>query len=71
MTLYRLTARARASNFPPRYNIAPTQKSFVVRLTLLLKSITRPLVPPELYRIDLFVADFNSLLPVSLDFRGR
>src|SRR5450755_769322 len=30
--LYRLTAPAPASNFPPRYNIAPTQKSFVVRL---------------------------------------
>jgi putative SOS response-associated peptidase YedK len=30
--LYRLTGAAPASNFPPRYNIAPTQSSFVVRL---------------------------------------
>ena len=30
--LYRLTGAVPASNFPPRYNIAPTQKSFVVRL---------------------------------------
>ena len=30
--LYRLTVSSPASNFPPRYNIAPTQSSFVVRL---------------------------------------
>ena len=30
--LYRLTGAPPASNFPPRYNIAPTQSSFVVRL---------------------------------------
>jgi len=30
--LYDLTAPYLTSNFPPRYNIAPTQKSFVVRL---------------------------------------
>lgn len=29
--LYRLTGSPPASNFPPRYNIAPTQNSFVVR----------------------------------------
>jgi putative SOS response-associated peptidase YedK len=29
--LYRLTGSPPASNFPPRYNIAPTQDSFVVR----------------------------------------
>ncbi len=31
--LYDLTAQYFASNFPPRYNIAPTQTSFVVRET--------------------------------------
>ena len=31
--LYRLTGMQPASNFPPRYNIAPTQTSFVVRLS--------------------------------------
>ena len=31
--LYRLTGGAPGSNFPPRYNIAPTQNSFVVRLS--------------------------------------
>ena len=30
-SLYDLTAQYFASNFPPRYNIAPTQTSFVVR----------------------------------------
>ena len=30
--LYQLPDSAPASNFPPRYNIAPTQRSFVVRL---------------------------------------
>ena len=30
--LYRLTGSPPASNFPPRYNVAPTQTSFVVRL---------------------------------------
>jgi putative SOS response-associated peptidase YedK len=30
--LYRLTGSPPVSNFPPRYNIAPTQNSFVVRL---------------------------------------
>ena len=30
--LYRLTGEPPQSNFPPRYNIAPTQNSFVVRL---------------------------------------
>ena len=30
--LYRLTGSPPASNFPPRFNIAPTQKTFVVRL---------------------------------------
>lgn len=30
--LHRLTGSSPASNFPPRFNIAPTQKSFVVRL---------------------------------------
>jgi putative SOS response-associated peptidase YedK len=30
--LYRLTGTQPPSNFPPRYNIAPTQTSFVVRL---------------------------------------
>lgn len=30
--LYRLTGGPPPSNFPPRYNIAPTQNSFVVRL---------------------------------------
>lgn len=29
--LCRLTGSPPESNFPPRYNIAPTQKSFVVR----------------------------------------
>ena len=32
MRLYRLTGDLPASNFPPRYNIAPTRSSFVVRL---------------------------------------
>jgi putative SOS response-associated peptidase YedK len=31
--LYDLTSPYLTSNFPPRYNIAPTQQSFVVRLT--------------------------------------
>jgi putative SOS response-associated peptidase YedK len=31
--LYRLTGTPPSSNFPPRYNIAPTQNSFVVRLS--------------------------------------
>jgi putative SOS response-associated peptidase YedK len=30
--LYDLTTPYLTSNFPPRYNIAPTQQSFVVRL---------------------------------------
>lgn len=30
--LYRLTGSSPASNFPPLYNIAPTENSFVVRL---------------------------------------
>ena len=30
--LYRLTGTPPASNFPPQYNIAPTQNAFVVRL---------------------------------------
>ena len=32
MRLYRLTGGPPASNFPPQYNIAPTQSCFVVRL---------------------------------------
>ena len=35
--LYDLTTPYLTSNFPPRYNIAPTQKSFVVRLDKVAK----------------------------------
>lgn len=31
--LYRLTGSPPASNFPPRHNVAPTQNSFVVRIS--------------------------------------